>query len=103
MRARKARMEELADAFVILPGGIGTLEEFFEILTLKQLALHAKPVVLLDVAGFWQPMLAMLDSMVRFGVLRDGLHELYQVAESPAGVLALLDGYRTPDIPSKWS
>ena len=67
MHERKARMADLADAFVALPGGTGTLDELIEIMTWAQLGLHAKPVVLYDVDGFWAPFLALLDHMVLSG------------------------------------
>jgi hypothetical protein len=65
MHARKARMFELADGFIALPGGFGTLDEMFEMLTWRQLGLAHKPCAFLDVHGFWQPLMAMLDTMVR--------------------------------------
>ncbi len=65
MHARKARMFELADGFVALPGGFGTLDEMFEMLTWRQLGLGNKPCAFLDVGGFWQPLMTMLDTMVR--------------------------------------
>ncbi len=64
MHERKARMFELSDAFIALPGGFGTLDEMFEMLTWRQLGLGHKPCAFLDVAGFWQPLMAMLDHMV---------------------------------------
>jgi uncharacterized protein (TIGR00730 family) len=64
MHARKARMFDLADGFVALPGGFGTLDEMFEMLTWRQLGLGKKPCAFLDVAGFWDPLMAMLDRMV---------------------------------------
>ena len=65
MHERKKRMFDLSDAFVALPGGFGTLDEMFEMLTWRQLGLGKKPCAFLDVNGFWQPLMAMLDSMVR--------------------------------------
>ena len=65
MHTRKARMFELSDGFVALPGGFGTLEEIFEMLTWRQLGLGQKPCAFLDVNGFWQPLMDMLDTMVR--------------------------------------
>ena len=65
MHVRKQRMFELADAFVALPGGFGTLDEMFEMLTWRQLGLGRKPCAFLDVDGFWQPLIAMMDKMVR--------------------------------------
>lgn len=67
MHRRKAQMSSLSDGFLTLPGGFGTLEEFFETLTWAQLGMHAKPCALLDVAGFWNPLLAMLDGSVEQG------------------------------------
>ena len=67
MHERKALMAELADGFAALPGGLGTLDELFEILTWQQIGLHAKPVALVDVDGFWDPLAGMLDSMTTAG------------------------------------
>jgi len=64
MHERKQRMFELADAFVILPGGLGTLDEAFECLTWRQLALHDRPIVLVDVDGYWQPLMRLVDHVV---------------------------------------
>lgn len=65
MHERKARMVDLADGFVILPGGLGTLDEFFEILTWRQLGLHDKPIVIVNIDGYWDPLLALLDAMTQ--------------------------------------
>jgi len=70
MHERKARMAELAQAFLILPGGYGTLDEMMEIVTWKQLRLHAKPCVLINTHGYWDPLLAFLDRAVEAGFLR---------------------------------
>jgi uncharacterized protein (TIGR00730 family) len=67
MHERKAVMAELADAFAALPGGLGTLDELFEILTWRQLGLHAKPVALIDVGVFWDPLVALLDELAAAG------------------------------------
>src|SRR5690625_3632990 len=67
MHARKQRMADLGDAFVALPGGIGTLEELFEIWTWQQLGIHAKPVALYNPLGFWDPLLAMINHMAGQG------------------------------------
>jgi len=72
MHARKARMAELADAFVALPGGVGTLEELFEVFTWQLLGLHAKPVLLLDPDGFYDPLVEQLDRIVEQGYLSAG-------------------------------
>jgi len=67
MHERKARMAELADGFAALPGGLGTLDELFEILTWQQIGLHGKPVALVDVGGFWDPLAGLLDAMTADG------------------------------------
>ena len=90
MHERKALMAELADAFIALPGGFGTFDELCEILTWGQLGLHAKPVVLLDVDGFWDPFAALLDGAVRAGFLRSVHRDLARRAESVAAALDLL-------------
>ncbi|MBC7891428.1 MAG: TIGR00730 family Rossman fold protein [Sphingobacteriaceae bacterium] len=90
MHDRKARMAELSDAFVALPGGFGTLDELFEILTWKQLRLHAKPVILLNVDGFFDPLIAMVDSMVTNGFVSVQNRQLVQVATTLDGIFDLL-------------
>ncbi|MFM2045634.1 MAG: hypothetical protein RLY86_4210, partial [Pseudomonadota bacterium] len=70
MHIRKAMMVEQSDAFAILPGGIGTLDEAFEIITWRQLMLHDKPVVIVNVNGFWNPLIALLDHMQDTGFMR---------------------------------
>lgn len=87
MRERKARMEQLSDAFVALPGGFGTLEEVMEIITLKQLGLHQKPVVFLNTQGFYQPLLAFFDSIFRERFARPEYAALYSVATTPEEAL----------------
>ncbi len=103
MHARKARMAELADAFVALPGGWGTLDELFEILTWAQLGLHRKPVALLNAAGFFDPLLAHLRGAVSAGFVRDPHHGLLHVAEEPLALLAHLERVRPSEPPSKWA
>lgn len=80
MHARKQRMAALADGFLALPGGIGTLEELFEVWTWRQLGLHTKPVVLYDVDGFWSPLLRMTDHMVDSGFLSAQTRDELQLA-----------------------
>jgi uncharacterized protein (TIGR00730 family) len=92
MHQRKARMAELADAFIGLPGGAGTLEELFEAWTWSQLGLHSKPVALLNVDGFFEPLLTQLHDMARAGYLSDGtLGALGRVLDAP-GFLAFIGG-----------
>jgi len=92
MHQRKALMADLADAFVALPGGFGTADELFEILTWFQLALHNKPIGLVNVAGFFDPLLAWLDHAVREGFLRPKHRQLLLSAQDGGGVLDLLQG-----------
>jgi uncharacterized protein (TIGR00730 family) len=90
MHQRKAMMFTLADAFVVAPGGLGTLEEAFETLTGIQLDYHRKPIVFLDVGRFWSPMEAFLDHAVREEVLRSDVRSLFRTASTaPAALDAL--------------
>jgi uncharacterized protein (TIGR00730 family) len=90
MHERKQLMYDLADGFVALPGGLGTLEELAEVTTWSQLGLHAKPVVLLDVDGFWDPLVALLDQMVRVGLLKPANRALVQRVTTPEDALSTL-------------
>lgn len=90
MHQRKALMFTLADGFVVGPGGFGTLEEAFETLTGLQLGYHGKPMVFLDVDGFWSPLEAFLDHAVATGVLRAEVRALFRTASTPAAALDLL-------------
>ncbi len=89
MHERKALMAELADAVIALPGGSGTLDELFELFTWSQLGLHRAPIGLLDVAGYWQPLLGLLDHMVAEQFLRAEYRDMLLVDADPT---ALLDG-----------
>jgi len=91
MHQRKAMMFELADAFVVAPGGLGTLEEAFEQLTGIYLGYHNKPMVFLDVEGFWPPLAAFLDHAVEVGVLRPEVRALFRIASSASDALDALD------------
>jgi uncharacterized protein (TIGR00730 family) len=90
MHTRKRLMFERSDAFVTLPGGIGTLEELVEQLTWAQLGRHRKPVVLVSVAAFWSPLLALFEHMRGHGFIREGLDLSYLVAREAAEVVPLL-------------
>jgi len=80
MHERKARMAALADAFLVLPGGYGTLDEMLEAVTWAQLGLHANPVILINTAGYWDGLLAFLDTTVAAGFLKQKNRELLRVA-----------------------
>jgi uncharacterized protein (TIGR00730 family) len=88
MHSRKRRMFDLSDAFCILPGGLGTLDETFEILTWKQLRLHNKPVILVNEGGYWGPLLAMIEHMVSNGYARPENLRLFSVVDNVDDVLS---------------
>jgi uncharacterized protein (TIGR00730 family) len=83
MAQRKAKMEDLADAFVVVPGGMGTFEEFFEVLTLKQLGRHTKPIAIFDVGGYYVKLQEFMDSSINEGFMTEGCKALY-ICESDA-------------------
>jgi uncharacterized protein (TIGR00730 family) len=101
MHERKALMAELSDAFVALPGGIGTLEELLEIVTWAQLGLHAKPCGLLDVCDYYRHLLDMLARAAAEGFLRPEHQELLVTATTPAELLDKLARHQPPQLP-KW-
>ena len=90
MHQRKAMMFELADGFVVAPGGLGTLEEAFELLTGIQLGYHRKPVIFLDVDAFWPPLEAFLDHAVRAAVMKPEVRSLFRTASSASAALDAL-------------
>lgn len=96
MHERKARMAELSDAFIALPGGLGTLEELFEVWTWGQLGVHRKPVALLDVDGYWRPLLAFLEHGVAEGFVRPAHLAALVVAAEPAELLERLAAWTAP-------
>jgi uncharacterized protein (TIGR00730 family) len=101
MHERKLAMADRSDAFIALPGGVGTFEEVFEAITWTQLGIHDKPVGFLDVAGFYEPLLAFLDRTVDAGFLKPGHRRTIVDATSPEGVLAELEAWE-PVVTSKW-
>lgn len=102
MHERKAMMNELCDAVIALPGGYGTLEELFEMLTWAQLAIHKKPVGLLNTQGFYDPLLMMSQRMVEKGFLKKEYENLLIVAESSEQLLEKMESF-TPLPNDKWS
>ncbi|MFJ3052363.1 MULTISPECIES: TIGR00730 family Rossman fold protein [Pseudomonas nitroreducens/multiresinivorans group] len=101
MHARKARMAELSDAFIALPGGLGTLEELFEVWTWGQLGYHAKPLGLLEVNGFFDPLLTFLDHLVQERFVRQPHRDMLQRAASPAELIDALAAWKPLAAP-KW-
>ena len=94
MHERKALMAELADAFMALPGGLGTLDELFEIVTWAQLGMHRKPCGLLNVAGYFTPLLAFLDRVVSEGFLDAAHRSMILTSENPEDLLRQFETYR---------
>ncbi len=94
MHERKARMVKLADAFLMLPGGYGTLDEMMEIVTWKQLRLHAKPCILINTATYWDGLLAFLDRAVDAGFLKAENRRLLEVAPTAEEAVRILIGSR---------
>jgi uncharacterized protein (TIGR00730 family) len=102
MRERKAKMEDLADGFVVVPGGFGTLEELCEVLTLKQLKRHQKPIVLLNTGGFFDELLQMFQTIVDLQFAKEVALTVYSVARTPEEVIAQIKDYHYVDTGSKW-
>ena len=101
MHERKAMMADLAEGFVALPGGFGTWEELCEVITAAQLGLHTKPMVLMDVRGYWKPFMAMIDGAIDAGFMPATHRNLVTLAEQPQEVVSLLRNPPPPP-PSKW-
>jgi uncharacterized protein (TIGR00730 family) len=102
MHERKALMTERADAFAVLPGGFGTGDELFEALTWAQLGLHSKPIGLLNIAGFFDPLLNWIDHMVRERFLRPEHREMVLTATNPDDLLDALAAWRPTQAAGKW-
>ncbi|MBI3959936.1 MAG: TIGR00730 family Rossman fold protein [Chloroflexi bacterium] len=102
MHTRKARMAELADAFIALPGGFGTLEELFETITWTQLGIHRKPIGLFNVAGFYDPLLAMIEHSIAQGFVRPKYRGLLVAESNAAALLDRLAVHKAPDGFVQW-
>jgi cytokinin riboside 5'-monophosphate phosphoribohydrolase len=103
MRERKTIMEERADAFITLPGGYGTLEEIFEILTLKQLGFHHKPIVLLNTDDYYAPLLTLLQRATEQHFMKPHNLEYFHVAPTPEDALQYIATYQPTPFEVKWS
>lgn len=101
MHERKMKMFDLSDAFIALPGGIGTLEEIFEVLTWAQLGIHGKPVGLLNIAGYFEKLLGFLDYALEKRFIRREHRAILLVEENPAALIKLFRSYTVPTI-DKW-
>lgn len=102
LRERKAKMEALGDAFIVLPGGFGTLEELLEILTLKQLHQHQKAIVILNANGFFDPLAELFEHVFRQRFAKETTRALYHFSNSVEDAFAYLDSYVPVAVPSKW-
>jgi uncharacterized protein (TIGR00730 family) len=102
MHKRKARLEELADGFIALPGGYGTLEELFEILTWAQIGLHKKPVGLLNVRQYYDPLLEFIDSARAEGFIYTEHRSLFTSSEKPLSLLKALENHNPPSGLERW-
>jgi uncharacterized protein (TIGR00730 family) len=100
MHDRKAKMAELSDAFVILPGGAGTMEEFFEVWTWAQLGIHQKPCAFLNIGNYYSPLFTLIEHMVREEFLKPSYQKMLIIEEEPEKLLAHLPQYTPP--PEKW-
>jgi len=95
MRSRKAGLAHRGDAYVVLPGGFGTLEELSEILVERQLALHAKPLVLVNVGGFWNPLLELVERQIAASLVKERYRELLTVVDGPRAAVDAITRYAT--------
>jgi uncharacterized protein (TIGR00730 family) len=102
MHERKMLMAELADAFLVLPGGIGTLEEVVEMLSWSQLGLHRKPIGLLDVDGFWAPLVALLDHMTAQQFVGVDHRRLILHDSDPVALLDAMEAWEAPKVARRW-
>ena len=102
MHDRKARMAELADAFIAMPGGYGTLEELFEIITWAQLGIHQKPIGLLNVDGYFDALVALIERAIHEGFIRDEHRHFWVIADDPAVLLDQLTQHTMPSV-RPWS
>ena len=102
LRSRKATMEARADGFIALPGGFGTLEEVVEVITLKQLQTHDKPIILLNTEGFYDPLIALFEHFYEQRFAKPDQRQLYHFAPDIDSVFAYLDSYEPPQIENKW-
>lgn len=98
MAERKAKMEDLADAFIIVPGGIGTFEEFFEVLTLKQLARHTKPIVIYNINGYYDKLQEFIDFAIEQQFINAKCKTIYGIESNPEKVLEYIERDKQKDI-----
>ncbi|MFD0713758.1 TIGR00730 family Rossman fold protein [Paenibacillus sp. GCM10027626] len=103
MHARKAKMMELSDGFIALPGGFGTFEELFEAVSWSQLGIHEKPIGLLDVEGFYAPLVAFVEQAVKAGFIHEAHAGLLLLDQQPAELIVRMESFVRPQKVNKWS
>jgi uncharacterized protein (TIGR00730 family) len=101
MHERKLKMHELSDGIIAMPGGWGTMEELFEMMTWAQLGLHQKPIGILNANGFYEPLLALLHTMTEEGFLKEVYRDMVVVSEDIFELLEKMENYVAPEVP-KW-
>ncbi|MCY1238702.1 LOG family protein YvdD [compost metagenome] len=101
MHERKTKMNELCDGVIVLPGGFGTLEEFFEMLTWAQLGLHKKPIGILNVAGFYDLLLEFVSNMTQKGFLKPINEQMILVSDDAETLFQKMEAYKAPEV-GKW-
>ena len=99
MHTRKRMMVEMSDAFIALPGGLGTLDEFFEVVTWRQLKLHDKPVIILNVEDYWHPLLALIEAVIERGFARRTATNLFTIVDSAEALIPVLRSEPAPEHP----
>lgn len=102
MHARKAKMMELADGFIAMPGGFGTFEELFEVLCWSQIGLHQKPIGLYNIRGYFDPMLQMVKHSIQEGFSNDTHLDLIVSSQEPSDLIAAMQQYTPPTMKNKW-
>lgn len=102
MHERKATMGKYADGFIALPGGFGTYEELFEVLCWSQIGIHHKPIGLLNVRNYYEPLMNLVQSSIKEGFANNSHLNLINLSEDPIKLLELMDSYTPPDLEMKW-
>lgn len=97
MHERKALMQELSDGFIALPGGFGTMEELFEILTWGQLELHSKPIGILNINGYYNSLIEMIETMISEGLLHENYREMLLISDEIENLLGQMNSYEIPE------
>ena len=103
LRDRKAILEARADGFIVLPGGLGTFDELFEVLTLRQLKYHNKPIVIVNTFNYFDPLITMIEHMCEEGFVRPTYKLLFDVVAQPLAAVELIENYKPVEIPSRFA